>query len=161
VSKTEQSGFDAKLKVLGTEQSATNTGTQSEESGAIRNQHKTSSIGHRVICGGAGLRVEHGAIRDSIRGRKVSEYGAIRRPAWRAKRRARSNPRAAWERDASSKEQSESDGKRQAPRMEQFVGGAEFQVLNTEQSVARGDPRTSTGTRRRERSNLQATQGAK
>jgi hypothetical protein len=147
--------------VSGTEQSAANTGTQSEEGGAIRNQHKASSIGHRVICGGAGLRVEHGAIRDSICGRKVSEYGAIRRPAPRAKRRARSNPRAAWEREASSKEQSERDGKRQASCTEQFVGGAEFQVLNTEQSVERGDPLISTGTRRRERSNLRAAQGAK
>jgi len=147
--------------VLGTERSAANTGTQSEESGAICNQHKASSIGHRVICGGAELRVESGAIRDSIRGRKVSEYGAIRRPAPRVQRRARSNPRAAWEREASSKERSESDGKRQASCTEQFVGGAEFQVLNTEQSVARGDPRTSTGIRRRKRSNLQTAQGAK
>jgi len=51
--------------------------------------------------------------------------------------------------------------KRKASFTEQFVGGAEFQVLNTEQSVARGDPRTSTGAKRRERSNLQTAQGAK
>jgi len=147
--------------VLGTEQSAANTGTQSEEGGAIRNLNKASSIGHRVICGGAELRVEHGAIRESIHGRKVSAYGAIRRPARRVKRRARSNPRTAWEREASSKEQSENDGERQASCTEQFVGEAEFQVLNTEQSVTRGDPRTSTGTRRRKQSNLPTAQGAK
>jgi hypothetical protein len=34
-----------------------------------------------------------------------------------------------------------SDVERKASCTEQFVGGVEFQVLNTEQSVTRGDPR--------------------
>jgi len=81
-----------KLKVFNTERSAVNTGAQSEECGAIRNRNRASSVGHRVICGGAELRVEHGAIRDSTQGAKCQstersvdrhggpsvEHGAIR-----------------------------------------------------------------------------------
>ena len=48
MSETVYNGFDAKLKVLSTEQSAVNTGAQSGESGAIRTQHRASSVGHRV-----------------------------------------------------------------------------------------------------------------
>ena len=44
---------------------------------------------------------------------------------------------------------------------EQSAGGAEFQVLNTEQSVERGDPLASTGAQWREQSNLQTVPGAK
>jgi hypothetical protein len=92
VSKTVYNGFDTKLKVLSTERSAINTGAQSNESGAIRNRNGASSVGHRVICDGAGLRVEHGAIRDTAQGAKCQsteqsvdrhggpsvEHGAIR-----------------------------------------------------------------------------------
>jgi hypothetical protein len=52
-----------------------------------------------------------------------------------------------------------SEAKRKASLMKQFVGGAEFQVLNTERSVVRGDPQISTGAKRRERSNLQTGAG--
>jgi hypothetical protein len=67
-------------------------GAQNKESGAIRNQRRASSVGHRVICGGAGLRCRERRNPGTAQGRKVSAYGAIRRPARRAKRRARSNP---------------------------------------------------------------------
>jgi len=58
-------------------------------------------------------------------------------------------------------ERSMNGAERNVSCTEQSVGGAEFQVLNTKQFVARGDPRTSTGTRRRGRSNLLPAQGAK
>lgn len=92
MSEAEQSESDAKLQVLSTEQSAVNTGARSEESGAIRDQRGASGVGHRVICDGAGLSVEHGEIRESTQGAKCQstersvdrhggpsvEYGAIR-----------------------------------------------------------------------------------
>jgi hypothetical protein len=68
---------------------------QSKESGAIRTQRRASSVGHRVIYAGAELRCRERRDPGTAQGRKVSAYGAIRRPAQRVKRRARSNPRAA------------------------------------------------------------------
>jgi len=66
---------------------------KSEEHGDIRDRNESPSVEHGEIHGRCGTQsVEHGAIRDQHAGRKVSEYGAIRRPAWRAKYRARSNP---------------------------------------------------------------------
>jgi hypothetical protein len=104
VSETVYNGFDAKLKVLSTEQSAVNTGAQSGESGAIRTQHRASSVGHRVICDGAGLSVEHGEIRESTQGakcqsteRSVDRHGgpSVEHGAIRGRRKAGSGERGA------------------------------------------------------------------
>jgi hypothetical protein len=68
---------------------------KNEERGDIRDRNESPSVEHGEIHGRCGTQsVEHGAIRDRHAGRKVSEYGAIRRPARRAKYRKRSNPEA-------------------------------------------------------------------
>jgi hypothetical protein len=68
---------------------------KSENHGVIRDPNETSSVEHGVIHGRCGTQsVEYGAIRHQHAGRKVSEYGEIRRPARKAQYRARSNPGA-------------------------------------------------------------------
>jgi len=99
-----QNGFGAKLKVLSTEQSAVGTRAQSEEGGVIRSQYEASSVGHRVICGGAELSVEHGEIRDPAQGakcqsteRSVDRHGgpSVEHGAIRERRRAESGEHGA------------------------------------------------------------------
>ena len=54
---------------------------KSEDRGDIREPNELSSVEHGEIHGRGGTQsVEHGAIRGWHAGRKVSEYGAIRRP---------------------------------------------------------------------------------
>jgi hypothetical protein len=66
---------------------------RSEEHGDIRDRNESQSVEHGAIHGRGGTQsAEHGAIRDWHAGRKVSEYGEIRRPARRAKYRARNDP---------------------------------------------------------------------
>jgi len=68
---------------------------KSEERGDIRDRNESPSVEHGEIHDRCGTQsAEHGAIRDRHAGREVSEYGAIRRPAQRAKYRRRSNPEA-------------------------------------------------------------------
>jgi hypothetical protein len=68
---------------------------KSEERGDIRDRNETPSVERGEIHGRCGTQsVEYGAIRDQHAGRRVSEYGEIRRPALRAKSRKRSNPGA-------------------------------------------------------------------
>jgi len=63
-----------------------------KERGAIRELDETSSIARRAICERCGTQVKARSNPQPSRGSKVSAYGAIRRPARRAKRRTRSNP---------------------------------------------------------------------
>jgi hypothetical protein len=66
---------------------------ESEEHGDIRGRNESPSVEHGAIHGRGGTQsAEHGAIRERHAGRKVSEYGEIRRPARRAKYRARGDP---------------------------------------------------------------------
>jgi hypothetical protein len=57
-------------KGLTAEQSAVNLRARRKASGAIREPDKASSVGHRVICGGAELRTGHGAIHARTTGAK-------------------------------------------------------------------------------------------
>ena len=65
---------------------------KSEEHGDIRDRNEAPSVEHGAIHVRGGTQsAEHGVIRDQHEGRKVSEYGEIRRPARRAKYRTRSD----------------------------------------------------------------------
>jgi hypothetical protein len=55
VSKTEYYGFDAKLKVLSTEQSAVNTGRKVRRAEKSAISTRRSSVEHRVTGAGAEL----------------------------------------------------------------------------------------------------------
>jgi hypothetical protein len=59
---------------------------RSEEHGDIRDRNETPSVERGAIHDRGGTQsAEHGVICDWHAGRKVSEYGAIRRPARRAR----------------------------------------------------------------------------
>jgi len=95
VSGAEYYEPDAKLLSVGHGGIRVQRRAKSEERGDIRDRNEPPSVEHGEIHGRCGTQsVEHGAIREQHAGRKVSAYGEIRRPAQRAKYRARSNPGA-------------------------------------------------------------------